>query len=201
LTFDNGRFAVSPQVYYKSIDDYVQGVPSTNTMANMVATMMSGQAPLQFENVDARIWGTDAAWRYVLTDRLLLDGIVSISRGRRADVDDNLYRLSPYNGSVGLTWDTGSWSIRTEVVGYADQDKVSAYNSESATSGYWLGNLAFAWATAAGVRVEARIDNLFDERYQDHVAGINRAGGSDIPTGVRLYGAERAISAGLIYSF
>jgi iron complex outermembrane receptor protein len=201
LSFDNSRFAISPQVYFKSIDDYIQGVPSTNMLANMVATMMTGQAPLQFDNVDARIWGADAAWRYVLTDRLLLDGIVSISRGRRADVDDNLYRLSPYSGSVGLTYDTGSWSFRTEVVGVADQDKVSAYNNESATSGYWLGNLAFAWATAAGVRVEARIDNLFDERYQDHVAGINRAGGSDIPIGIRLYGAERTVSAGLVYSF
>ena len=57
------------------------------------------------------------------------------------------------------------------------------------------------WSPSATFRVEARVDNLLDESYQDHVTGINRAGGSEIPVGVRLYGAERTISAGLIYSF
>lgn len=201
LSFDNGRFGVSPQVYYRSVDDYIQGVPSSNMLANMVATMMSGMPPLQFENVEAHIWGVDAAWRYELTERLLLDGIVSVSRGRRADVDDNLYRLSPYNAGIGLTYGAGTWSLKSEVTGFAEQDKVSSYNSESATSGYWLVNMAFAWNPLPGLRVEGRIDNLLNESYQDHVVGINRARGSDIATGIRLFGAKRTLSAGLIYVF
>jgi len=170
-------------------------------VANMVSMMMTGNVALQFANVDAEIWGFDTAWKYELTQSLLLDGIISIARGRRTDVDDDLYRLSPFNASVGLTYSTDSWSLKSELVGYADQDKVSAYNDESATSGYWLVNLGFAWNPLSSLRVEARVDNLLDETYQNHVTGINRAGGSDIPVGVRLYGAERTISAGLIFSF
>lgn len=196
-----GAFAVSPQVFYRRVDNYIQGIPSTNMTANMVAIMMSGSEPLQFDNVDAEIWGFDAAWGYALSDSLLLDGIVSLARGQRRDIDDHLYRLSPLNGSVGLTYSAESWSLKSEVVGYADQNRVSVTNDETGTSGYWLVNLGYTWQPHASLRVEARVDNLLDETYQNHVTGINRAAGSDIPVGERLFGVERTLSAGLIYSF
>jgi len=69
------------------------------------------------------------------------------------------------------------------------------------TAGYELLNTALIWSPTDSLRVEARIDNLLDETYQDHVAGINRANGSDIPVGERVYGAERTLSAGVIWSF
>ncbi len=77
----------------------------------------------------------------------------------------------------------------------------SIVNEETETPGYWLVNVGASWNPAAALRIEARVDNLLDESYQDHVVGINRAGGSDIAMGTRLYGAKRTISAGLIYSF
>jgi iron complex outermembrane receptor protein len=49
--------------------------------------------------------------------------------------------------------------------------------------------------------VEARIDNLLDRTYQDHLAGVNRAAGSDIPVGTRLYGVGRTLSAGVVFTF
>ena len=192
-----GRFALSPQLFFRRIDDYIQGTPSSN----MVANMSSGNPALAWANVDAEIWGADLAWKFELTDRLFLDGIATAVRGRRTDVSDNLYRLAPFNGSVGLTFESENWSLKSEVVIYADQDDVSSYNDEQATPGYELVNLAFAWNPIAPLRVEARIDNLLDETYQDHVTGRNRAMGSDIPVGERLYGAERTFTAGLIYTF
>lgn len=201
LSADYGRFSFTPQVFYRSVADYIQGVPSTNMTANMVSTMMNGAPPLQFDNVDANIWGMDAAWRYELTDRLLLDGILGITRGRRTDVADNLYRLAPYSGSIGLTYSGENWSLGSELVGHMRQDKVSSYNEEQETASYWLANLLFVWGPTSSLRVEARVDNLFDETYQDHVTGINRANGSGLPVGVRLFGAGRTVTGGLIYSF
>ena len=84
---------------------------------------------------------------------------------------------------------------------YAAQDNVSAFNNELATPAYELVNVTFAWSPLESLRVEARIDNLLDETYQDHLVGVNRAMGSDIPVGQRLYGAERTISAGVIFNF
>jgi len=198
---DVGRFTISPQVFYRRVDDYIQGVPSTNMIANMVSQMMSGNPALEFSNVDAEIYGADLAWKFELSDQWYLDGIASWAQGKRTDIDDNLYRLAPPNASVGLTWFRDDLSITTELVAYAKQDKVSVYNDEQGTPGYELVNAALIWGPTDSLRLEARIDNLLDETYQDHVAGINRANGSDIPVGERLYGAERTLSAGIIWQF
>jgi iron complex outermembrane receptor protein len=201
LTARSGRFGFSPQVFYRDVKDYIQGIPSTNMVANMVSVMMSGAPALEFENVEAHIWGMDLAWNYELADAWALDGSISAMRGSRTDVSDNLYRMSPYNGSLGLTYKADSWNVKGEIIAYADQDLVSAYNDEQRTDGYWLANIGFTWHPVGALRVEARVDNLLDESYQDHLAGINRAAGSDIPVGTRLYGAGRTLSAGLVYSF
>ena len=196
-----GRFSVSPQVFYRRVDGYIQGVPSSNMVANMVAQMMSGAPALQFANVDAEIYGADIAWKVELTDRWYLDGIATYARGKRRDVNDNLYRLAPPNASFGVTRDSEGLAVTAEVIAYAKQDKVSAFNDEQATPGYALTNLEMAWYPTESLRLEARVDNLFDRTYQDHVAGINRANGSDIPVGERLYGIERTASLGMIWSF
>ncbi|MEJ2275841.1 MAG: TonB-dependent receptor, partial [Woeseiaceae bacterium] len=91
--------------------------------------------------------------------------------------------------------------VTTEVVGYARQDDVSLYNGEQGTPGYGLVNAMFEWSPGNRLRLEARVDNLLDRAYQDHVAGVNRAGGSDVPVGVRLYGVEPTLAMGFAYSF
>jgi iron complex outermembrane receptor protein len=201
LSVDAGRLTFSPQVYFRAVDDYILGVPSTNALANAVAMMMSGDAPLEFANVDAEIWGIDGAWDLAITDQLLLDGRVSMVHGKRTDINDDLYRLSPINASIGLAYVGDSWTMRSEVIGFADQKRVSALSNEARTDGYWLFNVGFRWNPIPALGVEARIDNLFDETYQNHVTGVNRADGSGIPVGERLYGTGRTLSAGLIFSF
>ena len=196
-----GRMTLTPQVFYRRVDGYIQGVPSDNTVANMVSQMMSGQPALEFANVDADIWGADLAWKLQLSEDWYLDGIASFVRGERRDIDDNLYRLAPPHASAGLTRATEALSATIEVVGYARQSRVSSYNNEQETSGYGLVNLAVAWKPSDALRLEAHLDNAFDRVYQHHVAGINRASGSEIPVGARLYGLERTVSVGAVFSF
>jgi iron complex outermembrane receptor protein len=198
---DIGNVSLTPQVFYRRVDDYIQGVPSANSVANSVSQMMSGAPALEFANVDAEIVGADIAVRVELAENWYIDGIASYVRGKRRDVSDNLYRLAPTNATLGLTWHVANLSMTTEVVGYTRQNRVSAYNDEQPTAGYGLVNAMFEWNPSERLRVEARLDNLLDKAYQDHVAGINRARGSDIPVGVRLYGAERTLSAGVIWQF
>lgn len=201
VTSHVGRLTFSPQVFFRKVDGYIQGTPSSNMVANMVSTMMSGEPPLVFGNVDAEITGMDLAWKVDLTDHLFVDGIASYSRGERTDNGDKLYRLAPFGGSVGLTFMGKAWALKSEIAWNAKQDRVSAFNNERETAGYGLVNVSFAWDPAESLRVEARVDNLVDKAYQDHLAGINRAAGSAIPVGERLYGAGRTLSAGLIFRF
>jgi iron complex outermembrane receptor protein len=92
-------------------------------------------------------------------------------------------------------------ALTGEVVGYTRQNKVSVFNREQETAGYGIVNALFNWSPIESLRLEARATNLLDKAYQHHTAGINRAGGSDIPVGARLYGMERTISIGAIWSF
>ena len=198
---DIGRLTISPQLFYRRVDGFIQGIPASNMTANMVAQMMTGEGALEFTNVDAEIWGADIAWRLELADNWYLDGIASYSRGKRRDVNDNLYRVAPPNATLGLTWEGKTMALTGEVVGYTRQDKVSVFNAEQETAGYGIVNALFNWSPTESLRLEARATNLLDKAYQHHTAGINRAGGSDIPVGARLYGMERTISVGAIWSF
>jgi len=195
------KLSVSPQVFFRQVDGYIQGTPSTNAAANMVSMMMTGQPALQFSNTDAEIWGIDIAWDYRLTDRVTIDGVATYVRGKRVDEPDYLYRLAPPNGSIGLSYAADDWSFGTRIIAYAKQHKVSSFNSEQSTPAYEVVDLRFNYRPLESIRLEARVQNLFDTHYQDHLTGINRAGGSDIPVGTRIPGAERSINAGVVFSF
>jgi iron complex outermembrane receptor protein len=199
--WSSDRFGVSPQAYFRDVADYIQGVPATAMPANMVASMMSGNPALQFDNVDAEIYGVDVGWHYVIGDRLRLEGTASYSRGRRTDLEDNLYRLPPLNASIALNYVSSAWSLRSEVIAYDSQDDVSAYNGEQPTAGYAVVNGLLSWDVGQALRIDVQALNLFDESYQDHLAGVNRVMNADLPVGARLFGAGRTVTLGAVLTF
>ena len=201
LHWSTERFELSPRIYYRDVENYIQGVPSTNATANMVASMMGGTDALQFANVEAEITGADLGWRYALSDRIVFDGNVALLNGRRTDVADKLYRLSPDNVTVAINLIDENSSVRIEWLGFAEQDDVSSYNNESPSAGYGIVNALWAWDASDLVRLELQATNLLDKAYQVHTAGINRVEGSEILVGERLYGAERSFMIGAMVRF
>jgi iron complex outermembrane receptor protein len=189
----------APQIFYKRIDDYIQGVPTTNATANMVAMMMSGMPALEFANTDAELIGLDLGWGYSLSNRFSVEGTLSYVDGQRTDVADALYRIAPLNGSVSVILDQARWSARLELVAYAGQHDVAAYNGEQTSAGYGLLNARFQWGGDAPLRVFASAENLLDKAYRPHLGGYNRVMAVDIPTGERLYGVGRNFNLGIAY--
>ena len=192
---------IAPQIYFKRIDDYIQGTATTNMTANMLATMMSGAPALQFNNVEAEILGFDIAWNYIFSDAVFIEGAISYSDGKRTDKDDNLYRQSPNNSRIALNYTANQWHLKIESLLYAEQSDVAAFNNELPSSGYGLLNFHASWHPTENLTFEARIDNLGDKTYQDHLAGVNRVAGGEIAQGVRLFGPERSVVAGVKYAF
>jgi len=175
-----------PRIFYRDVSDYIQGVPATNPDA-----LALNPNTLQFANVDATFYGADAAWGYSIDNHWSLGGIISYVRGKRDDISDDLYRIAPLNGTLGLNYDAGSWDVTAEGVFYDSQDKVSATNSESPSSGYALMNLYGKYRVKKNVSLSGGVGNVFDRGFAPHVTGVNRAGGSDVAIGERVPGDGR----------
>lgn len=187
-----------PVVYYRRINDFIQGVPfdvtpgMVNTPVEMVSQASGDATPLRFANTDAEIWGADIAFGAQIAGPLRIDGVASYVRGKRRDLADNLYRMAPANGRLALVWEAARWSMSIEGQAVAAQTKVSVTNDEAASKGNVLANIYGHWLVRDGVRLDVGIENLFDRQYQEHLAGYNRIAGSDVPLGARLPGAGRS---------
>lgn len=206
--FDYSRrgFSMYPRVFYKKVSNYIQGTPSTDGIVNQFAMMMANMGmgapdPLQFNNVDAVLYGMDIESRYQLSERLSLQANLGLVRGKREDIIDNLYRISPDNILLALNWDAGDWNASLESITYAAQHRVSNTNREEATGGYSLLNLNTRLYPRDNLEIALGINNLFDREYRDHLAGYNRAFNPDLDLRDRLPGLGRNLYGRLIWQF
>ncbi len=206
--FDYNRpgFAFYPRVFYKNVDDYIQGTPATDPTSIQFAMMMVNMgmgsgAPLQFNNVDAKLYGLDLESRYQISERLGLQANLSMVRGERRDIDDNLYRIAPDNFLLALNWNAGKWAASLENITYAGQDRISVTNRELATGGYSLLNLNTRFYPQENLEIGLGINNMLDRKYRDHLAGYNRAFNPDIALRDRLPGLGRNLYGRLIWQF
>jgi iron complex outermembrane recepter protein len=203
---DSGPLHFYPRAFYKKVSDFIQGTPATNMVAvnfaQMMADMGMGQpGPLQFSNVEATFYGFDLESSYELSSQLTLRAVASIVRGKRDDISDNLYRISPDNMILALDYRKDNWTATLESVSYADQDRVSATNGEQSTDGYSLVNVTGSIVVSTDLEISLGLENLFDKEYQDHLAGYNRAFNPDIAMRTRMPGLGRNYYARLMWYF
>ncbi len=214
---------LTPRIFYKRVDDYIQGTPlnSGDALAyrRRVVGMLKGPGfctanpgaplcvPLRFSNVDAEFYGFDAGFGMRFDPHWSLDGSISYVRGKRRDISDDLYRVAPLNGTLALTYRRNRWSLTGEGVFYAAQNDVSRTNAEQATPGYGIVNLHGSYRMGRDLLLYAGVDNLFDRFYHDHLAGYNRVAASadgraaDLAVGERLPGAGRSLFVRAVLSF
>jgi iron complex outermembrane receptor protein len=197
------RFSIHPQVFYRQIDNYIQGVASTDMTANMVSNMMSGAAALSYENTDAEIYGADANWNYRIDHNWSADGVVSYVRGKRTDIADDLYRIAPANARLSLRYqpDQGALQLMLESVIYARQKHVASYNNEAQSSGFGIVNLCANWSVTENLQIRSGVKNLFDRFYTAHLSGRNRSADSDIAIGQAIPGLGRAVYLSMAINF
>ena len=158
-------------------------------------------AELKFNNVDAELYGFDIEANYAIDSHWSVNTVVNYVRGKRDDISDDLYRIAPLNGVIGLTYQNSLWAATVESVLVDEQDKVSETNNEQETPGYGLINLKGHWQANANVRIGAGIDNVFDKRYFDHLGGYNRVVNPDIAVDDRLPGYGRNVFARIDYQW
>ena len=191
LDWSSGAFKLTPELFYRDVNDFIQGVPSTNMTANMYALMMSGKLPLQYANVDAELYGFDMGYEWQIAQFWLLRGNLSYVRGKRTDLDDNLYRIAPLSSFLELIYVRDRFFLSAGSVAAARQDKVAEYNDEQESAGWGIVNLRAGIELSDIFTLSMGVENLFDKVYQDHLGGYNRVRESDVPVGERLYSKGR----------
>lgn len=182
----SAKFYLEPRLFYRYVDDYIQGVPATDPLVTAVQPNA-----LQFANVDARLYGADTPFGMAINHNWTIDGVVSYVRGEREDINDDLYRIAPLNGRARLTYRQPDWWAAVEGVAYAKQNKVSKTNNETKSDSYQLLNLSAGMEAWRSLSLSIGVDNVFDENYADHLSGINRVIGTDVPVGERVPGYGR----------
>ncbi|WP_028988553.1 TonB-dependent receptor [Thermithiobacillus tepidarius DSM 3134] len=170
-------------LFYNQVHDYIQG-------ARTPAAIAAGADVLQFANLDkVMLYGIDGQGHYDLGTAWRLTGQAAYVRGRRLGDGDSLYRIAPLWGTLGLWHRRQSWQAGLETRLVAPQNAVAAFNGEQRTPGYQLLNLRARFTPNQAWQVDAGIENLLNRYYVDHLNGINRVAGSDVPVGGKLPGA------------
>jgi len=204
--YSNATWQFSVHSFYQKINDYIQGVASTNMSANMVAKMMTGKTPLQYANVDAKLYGSDGRISYKLSNEWQITTIVSYVRGKRDDISDNLYRISPLNGQLKLSYQTiteqnSSLQANLMLVINDSQTNVSTTNDEQETAGYSVVNADLNYELTNELVLKAGVDNLLNREYKNHLGGYNRVKNSETALMSRLPSQGRTLWAELNYYF
>jgi iron complex outermembrane receptor protein len=187
-----GAWTIKPGIYYNRVNDYIQG---TST-----GIIIDGKPVLQYQNINAELYGFDGNLTYQLNQNISLGGILSYVRGKNTDNGDNLYRIAPLTARLYVDYQTGTWNHRAELNLAARQNKVSAYNQELPTSGHGVVNLRIRWQASKALRLTAGVENLFDRIYYDHLGDINRVTLSSVAIGGQLPGMGRSLYVGMEYA-
>jgi iron complex outermembrane receptor protein len=203
LDWRTDRVAISPRIFYHHINDYIQGVAVTNNPAVIGVSGVNGDTtPLQYSNVDAKLYGIDTNWLMAISPEWQLDGTISYVRGKRRDTSDDLYRIAPLSARTMLSYVQPLWRVGFEAETIAKQNKISTENDEEKTGGYALFNLSSQYQATSDIVVTAGVNNIFNRSYADHLGGFNRAGGNtDIAVGDRLPGIGRSGYINVNYNF
>lgn len=191
IDWSGERFQLTPEVFWRDVSDYIQGVPSTNETANLFSLVGSGKLPLQYGNVDAELYGFDLGYEWRFSGELLLRGTLSYVRGKRTDEKDDLYRIPPLTSVAELIYQKERWFVAVENVAASRQDRVADYNDEQESSGWSILNLRAALRLSDTFTLGLGAENLFDTVYRDHLGGYNRVRTSDIPVGERIVSMGR----------
>ena len=201
IDWQNNQISLSANAYYQQVDDYIVGVPAMNPAATMITMMMGNTAPLQWQNVDATLWGAEVSGQYQANEVMTFGFTASIVRGQRDDIDDNLFRIAPDNLRAHMRYLEGPLDLKLEAQLAKKQTRVSALQREQTSPGYGIVNASVGYQFSSKMRFGLNLHNLFDKTYQPHLAGINRVANVDINVGDRLFAPGRQVVLSISYHF
>ena len=162
------RVQAEASVFRNQIDDYIfarnTGEPSPRNPAIDI---------YQFVGGDALLTGAEGHVTWNLMRFLVAEGTLSYVRGELRTTGEPLPQIPPLNGRLALRVETPRWFGGLGMRAAAEQDRVAEL--EEPTAGFRVFDATLgAQVTALGQfhTITARVDNLFDEEYREHLSSL-----------------------------
>jgi iron complex outermembrane receptor protein len=162
--------------FRNAVNDFIFRNPLTAVQlhAEYGEDVEPGEFPVvRFEAADSVLTGVEAHTDFHVTDSLIVEGGLDYVRATNTELDAPLPRIPPFRFRGGLRYQKNAFQAGGELVSAAKQDRV--FGAETPTDGYVTTKLfgAYSWQTGAAVStVTARLDNLTNERYYNHLSYI-----------------------------
>jgi iron complex outermembrane receptor protein len=146
---------------------------------------------LQYQNVDALLYGVDLSGSYQLGSlpaigSFSMSGVISYVRGNNETTGGYLYHMMPINAKAALQHQWGKWTNRFEIQSVAEKARVSEVRNEMVTPGYSIYNLrsSYQWQHA---RLDLSVENVFNKFYLLPLGGAYVAEGNSMTTGAAAF--------------
>ena len=163
--------------------DYSDRIASVLTGTQTVG----GRDIVQTQNrASAELWGVEANGRFLLSDRVSVDGVVNYTRGEQTGADRTVEpgdRVPPLNGRLTLRM---RWSDALDVDAFVTfagrQDRLSERDvgdsriDPEGTDGWTTANVTAIWRPDEHWLLRVGAHNIFDERYRVHGSGLDAPG-------------------------
>ncbi len=166
---NSGPLSLSLSGFYSDIDDYIlvqSGVSKTGP--NRTVSIV--------RNVDAHTWGGELGAAYQLTANWKVDGSIAYVRGENETDGTPLAQLPPLEGRLGLTWNSGAWTVGSLLRLVAGQNRYDVNKGNivgqdlGPTGGFGIFSMNASYKPTKAIRVSAGVDNLFDKTYAEHIS-------------------------------
>ncbi|MCE5233529.1 MAG: TonB-dependent copper receptor [Mizugakiibacter sp.] len=132
-------------------------------------------SPSYASNVAARIAGGEAGVAYAFAERWKADATLAYTWGENRDEHRPLPQMPPLELRLGLTYDTGTWSLGALWRGATAQSRVAVGEGNivgqdlGPSGGFGVFSLNGGVRLSNALTLGAGIDNLFDRTYAEHV--------------------------------
>jgi len=169
---DVGNFSYNVSAYYNDYDNFIQ-VEYIGSVDGSYFGFPLVTDVFQYQNIDsARISGMEFRFDYYLGKNvsMFLNGEYMDSEDK--ETGDQLRSIQPFNGTLGLNWYRGNFSLDAMLKWSDDMDK----NPEGtvSTDSYTTVDLFARYAFSDRLMLSAGVLNMFDKEYIEYssVAGI-----------------------------
>lgn len=161
-----------------------------NRLTDFISRIRSGRDSLQGypvflkqNSAESFIRGLEAEVEYEFVPNLLAYGGLTYTYGQNVTAGEPFRRIPPLNGRVGLTYQTGGWWARAELLYAGAQTRLAAGDmadnriAKGGTPAWQVLNLngGYRWKS---VTLSAELQNLTDGAYRTHGSGVDGVGRS-----------------------